>query len=321
VASTCADIAAISIPDFPSIETLWRRTEVALYAQVSQERILAQMEPPEAAGNLVVGVLRWQGSELLADVFDVRSPDDSFLIVWWESLQAVPGCVDVGSEGNPIVRVGLSNVHAREANVAPIVQPTIRRVSELGDDRYQWSDPAIGEGSMIVLVLPKGLTVADCAPPPKGAYQWTDRLAVFWKPPAKYGKTARIVFKLKELVGSIPAEARKLTALGATASFNAGVYEEGNVPAHVAASTSTAIRPAQQLAAFLIALLLAILVVVLEILTNVAGVVVAATAGFIAVVLGLFVVGVLAIGGQLKGQQIVSAIGVTTSRSNTTSGG
>jgi hypothetical protein len=83
-------------------------------------------------------------------------------------------------------------------------------------------DKALGEGIMLVLILPEGYTIADSDPRPRSVkIVKKKRLATYWKPPGRYNSDIKVTWQLKRFDGDLRTERDRL---------NAEIHRSGNVP-------------------------------------------------------------------------------------------
>jgi len=170
---------------------------------------------PEAPGNLIVVDSRFQDQELTGYVESVEyAPEQRerieatggwFYVLWNEK----PKEADYVSLGGGVVYVNKKELPSgyKISPKNPIV------LDPLGDGRYAYSYPALGEGLMFVLVLPEGHTLADSRPMPRSAKVLNQkRLAAYWKPDGKYGAPVKIVWQIKKVDGDLKSERNRINA-------------------------------------------------------------------------------------------------------------
>lgn len=170
---------------------------------------------PEAPGNLIVVDSRFQDQELRGYVESVeyapeqREPIEAsrgwFYVRWNER----PTEADYVSLGGGVVYVNKKELPSGY-KVSPKSPITL---DALGDGRYSYSYPALGEGLMFVVILPEGYTLTDSRPVPKSAkILKKKRLAVYWKPDGKYGASVKIVWQIKRFDGDLKSEGDRINA-------------------------------------------------------------------------------------------------------------
>jgi hypothetical protein len=169
---------------------------------------------PEAPGNLVVIDLHFQDGELEGSAERVEyDPEHTarieeaggwFYVLWNET----PRGDDYVSLGGGVVHVKKDLPHGYRILPKEPIQ-----LDSMGNDRYAYRYPALGEGLMLVLMLPEGYTLADYRPTPRSAKVFQKgRLAVYWKPEAKYGTHVKITWGIKKFDGDLRAERDRINA-------------------------------------------------------------------------------------------------------------
>jgi hypothetical protein len=109
-------------------------------------------------------------------------------------------------------------------------------VPSIGKRRYAWPNVALGDGLMLVLVLPEGYTIelnGDTSVP-QSAKEFRGRLAVYYRPQGSQGASVSVSWEIKPIVGSVEGEAERIRMAGARrSSTNFGVWvdNEGGEPA------------------------------------------------------------------------------------------
>jgi hypothetical protein len=169
---------------------------------------------PEAPGNLVVIDLRFQDGELKGSVERVEYEQEYTARIeeaggWFYALwNEMPKGDDYVSLGGGVVYVKKDLPRGYRISPKEPIQ-----LDSLGNDRYAYRYPALGEGLMLVLMLPKGYTLADYQPTPISAKVFKKgRLAVYWKPEAKYGTRVKITWAIKKVNGDLRAERDRINA-------------------------------------------------------------------------------------------------------------
>jgi hypothetical protein len=180
---------------------------------------------PEAPGNLIVIDLYWEDTELkgTVDRLDYH-PDET------EQIELSGGWIYVLWNETPTGK----NYRALGNNTVYVEEPFPRGYrltcgnqtdpTPLTDSRFAYTYPALGEGLMFVLILPRtdSLDIARCRPTPKSAKRCEDgRLAVYWKPQEKYGNSAEIIWQIRSFHGDVTEERNRL---------NAEIRTSANVP-------------------------------------------------------------------------------------------
>jgi hypothetical protein len=179
---------------------------------------------PEAPGNLIVVDSRFRDQELAGYVESVEyAPEQRerieatggwFYVLWNER----PKEADYVSLGGGVVYVNKKELPSgyKISPKSPIV------LDPLGDGRYAYSYPALGEGLMFVLILPEDYTLTDSRPVPKSAKILREkRLAVYWKPDGKYGAPVKVVWQIRNFDGDLKFERNRI---------NADIERSENVP-------------------------------------------------------------------------------------------
>jgi hypothetical protein len=170
---------------------------------------------PEAPGNLVVVDSRIQNQELTGYVERVEYPPEQlaaieatkgwFIALWNET-----------PKGGDYVPLGGGVVYVNEKQLPPgykFSPKSAFKPDPLGNDRYAYHYPALGEGLMFVLILPEGYTLTDSRPMPMSAkIQKKKRLAVYWQPPGKYGASVKITWQIKRFDGDLSSERNRINA-------------------------------------------------------------------------------------------------------------
>jgi len=179
---------------------------------------------PEAPGNLVVIDSRFKDGELAGYVERVDYPPNQmteieaagkwFWVLWNEQPKS-PAYKALGGGAVYVNQDELPSGYKFTAK-SPIL------LDSLGHDTYAMRDKALGEGIMLVLVLPEGYTIADSTPKPRSAKIVNKkRLATYWKPPGIYGSEIEVTWQLRRFDGNLRSERDRI---------NADIHRSGNVP-------------------------------------------------------------------------------------------
>lgn len=172
---------------------------------------------PEAPGNLVVLDLHFRKDLLVATVDEIKPAKGGFprgqLRVVWDMP---PNSGEYYSVGNGVVHVS----HPPGFEMSAGSDATTDSFNEL---RYAWKHFAQGDGLMLVLVLPKGHTLATAQPMPRSAKVFRGRIAVYFKPAERDGETAKVKWQLQKIEGDLPSEVERL---------NRDIDTSENVPQH-----------------------------------------------------------------------------------------
>lgn len=197
---------------------------------------------PEAPGNLIVVDSRFQDQELTGYAERVEyAPEQReriegaggwFYVLWNEE----PKEADYVPLGGGVVYVNKKELPSgyKISPKSPI------KPDALGDGRYSYSYPALGEGLMFVLILPEGCTLTDSRPVPKSAkILKKKRLAVYWKPDGKYGAQVRIMWQIRRFDGDLRSERNRINAESENVPDNQGVIvgkprRTEDTPSHIA---------------------------------------------------------------------------------------
>jgi hypothetical protein len=181
---------------------------------------------PEAPGNLVVLDLSLRDGELTGNIERVSPPQEGpsqgALRVRFDARTKEPGFYSVGA--------GVAWVSQPTGYVHSTREPA-GLIPSAGDLKFYYNHVAYGEGLMVVLVLPKGYTLADSSPPPRGAKEFRGRIAVYLKPSGSFGSEARVAWTLKQTAVDLKVELQtlhgKILSAGATpVHFGAMVDDE-----------------------------------------------------------------------------------------------
>jgi len=181
---------------------------------------------PEAPGNLLVVDMQIEGNEFisLADSVDYPAQNTGavessggWLDVYWNGTPTSDAFIPLG-RGVVYVRVP---PHGYEINTQTKVT-----FDSLGNYKFAYRHPARGEGFMFVLLLPEGFTLARGEPSARSAKVFHGRLAVYWKPDAKYDRDVKIQWQLARLQGIIVQERDRI---------NREIYSSRDVPTNAGA--------------------------------------------------------------------------------------
>jgi len=160
---------------------------------------------PEAPGNLVVLDLTFRRGTLTSRVEQVVPPSTSasgFLRATFHEA-AVVGFDAVG-RGVAFVRKPPDFEHSLAEKATDI--------PSLGSLCYEWTNVALGDGLMLILVLPKGYTIelVSTDPLPRSAKRFNKRLAVYFKPHGSHGDSVKVRWGLKQFAGELRSEAERI---------------------------------------------------------------------------------------------------------------
>src|SRR6266481_5125214 len=180
---------------------------------------------PEAPGNLVVLDLNLRDGGLTGNIERVSPPQEGAsrgaLRVRFDARTKEPGFYAVGN-GVAWVSQPTGYVHSAREPAGSI--------PSAGGLKFYYNHVAYGEGLMVVLVLPKGYTLADSSPPPRGAKEFRGRIAVYFKPSGSFGSEARVAWTLTQTAGDINAELqtlhRKILSAGATPVHSGAMVDD-----------------------------------------------------------------------------------------------
>jgi hypothetical protein len=190
---------------------------------------------PEAPGNLVVIDLRFQDGELKGDAERVEYDPEHmprieeaggwFYVLWNE----IPRGEDYISLGRGVVHVKTDLPLGYKVFPKNPIQ-----LDSLGEGRFAYRFPALGEGLMLVLIFPEGHTLAGSQPMPKSAKVFKKRrLAVYWKPAGKYGANVKVAWEIRPFFGDLRAERNRINDeidKSENVPDNAGVMVDAPVP-------------------------------------------------------------------------------------------
>ncbi len=173
---------------------------------------------PEAPGNLVVLNLSFQGDELTGTVERV-SPSQEGL-----SQGALKVRFDARTNEQGFYSVG--NGVAWVSQPTNYVQSPCERAGKIpspGGLQFYYNHVAYGDGLMLILILPKGYTLSESDPVPRGVKEFRGRIALYFKPTGQFGDETRVAWKLKKVEGSTKEELKHL---------HARVLSFGKTPSH-----------------------------------------------------------------------------------------
>lgn len=181
---------------------------------------------PEAPGNLLVVDMQFGGTEFVSLADSVDYPAQNM-----RTVEASGGWLDVYWNGTPtsdaFIPLGRGVVYVR---VPPqgyeIITQTKVTFDSLGNNMFAYRHPARGEGFMFVLLLPEGFTLALSKPIARSVKVFHRRLAVYWKPDAKYDRAASIQWQLAPVQGNIVEERDRI---------NREIYSSKDVPTNAGA--------------------------------------------------------------------------------------
>lgn len=171
---------------------------------------------PEAPGNLIVIDLRFEDQELKGYAEHVEYPPEQtaeiersgrgWFYVLWNETPTEDDYVPVGG--------GVAHVNKKELPSGYKILPQRPvELDSLGDGRYAYRYPALGEGLMFVLILPKGFTVTGYRPTPKSVKVFNkERLGLYWKPEGRYGDNVKITWQIKRFDGDLKSERDRINA-------------------------------------------------------------------------------------------------------------
>lgn len=175
---------------------------------------------PEAPGNLVVLDLHFRNADLTGSIERVTPPQEGYVEGWlqvrFDARTKEPGFVPVGG-GAVWVRAPKGYLFSPRESAGQISH---------GDSEYFHNNVALGDGLMLVLVLPKGYTLADSQPVPRNAKIHKGRIAVYFKPAGNFGADTRTTWRLEKFEGDVKAEVARLRG---------EILRRGKIPANLGA--------------------------------------------------------------------------------------
>lgn len=193
----------------------WRLRQVQMQADLVQtQRELGIQEgsssmAPENPATIAVHDLYIEGDALLSrrELVEASTVDVPTLSVGWDYLEQPPG----------YFRLGGGVVFVRETQGYVIVpgrdQPPLRAIpASLGQSRYRVREATARGGTMIVLILPSGFTLADPAPLPIEGKTFDNRIALFWRVD-EHRRAMDVTWTLKPLGTDIAREVERLNTL------------------------------------------------------------------------------------------------------------